>query len=146
MPSRARDEYSGARFAISRIPIEPGEHRMPLPLEGVNVLDLTNVMAGPYCTMVLGDLGADVVKIEDFPEGDTTRRFDPKVNDESYCFAVLNRNKKSLALDLKDPRGKAIFMKLAAKADIIAENFRPGVVKKLGIDYDAVRQINPAVI
>ena len=119
---------------------------MPLPLEGVNVLDLTNIMAGPYCTMVLGDMGADVVKIEDFPEGDGTRRFDPKINDESYCFAVLNRNKKSIALDLKDPRGKAIFMKLAAKADIIAENFRPGVVKKLGIDYDAVRAFNPGVI
>ena len=119
---------------------------MPLPLEGVNVLDLTNIMAGPYCTMVLGDMGADVVKIEDFPEGDGTRRFDPKINDESYCFAVLNRNKKSIALDLKDPRGKAIFMKLAAKADIIAENFRPGVVKKLGIDYESVRQINPAII
>ena len=119
---------------------------MALPLDGVNVLDLTNIMAGPYCTMVLGDMGADDVKIEDFPEGDGTRRFDPKINDESYCFAVLNRNKKSIALDLKDPRGKAIFMKLAAKADIIAENFRPGVVKKLGIDYESVRQINPAVI
>ena len=119
---------------------------MALPLDGVNVLDLTNIMAGPYCSMVLGDMGADVVKIEDFPEGDGTRRFDPKINDESYCFAVLNRNKKSLALDLKDPRGKAIFMKLAAKADIITENFRPGVVKKLGIDYESVRAFNPGVI
>ena len=119
---------------------------MALPLDGVNVLDLTNIMAGPYCSMVLGDMGADVVKIEDFPDGDGTRRFDPKINDESYCFAVLNRNKKSLALDLKDPRGKAIFMKLAAKADIITENFRPGVVKKLGIDYDSVRAFNPGVI
>ena len=119
---------------------------MALPLDGLNVLDLTNIMAGPYCSMVLGDMGADVVKIEDFPEGDGTRRFDPKINDESYCFAVLNRNKKSLALDLKDPRGKAIFMKLAAKADIITENFRPGVVKKLGIDYDSVRAFNPGVI
>ena len=119
---------------------------MPLPLEGVRVLDLTNVMAGPYCSMVLGDMGADVVKIEAFPGGDTSRTFDPKINDESYCFSVLNRNKKSLALDLKDPRGKEIFAKLAAKADIITENFRPGVVKKLGIDYEAVRQFNPGVI
>ena len=76
---------------------------MPLPLEGVKVLDLTNVMAGPYCSMVLGDMGAEVIKIENFPEGDTSRRFDPQVNGESYCFAVLNRNKKSLALDLKAP-------------------------------------------
>lgn len=119
---------------------------MALPLEGVNVLDLTNIMAGPYCSMVLGDMGADVVKVENFPEGDASRRFDPKINDESYCFAVLNRNKRSLALDMKDPRGKDIFNKLAARADIIAENFRPGVIKKLGIDYDSVRQFNPGVV
>jgi crotonobetainyl-CoA:carnitine CoA-transferase CaiB-like acyl-CoA transferase len=119
---------------------------MALPLEGVSVLDLTNVMAGPYCSMVLGDMGADVTKIENFPEGDTSRRFDPQVNGESYCFAVLNRNKKSVALDLKAPRGKEVFMKLAAQADIIMENFRPGVVSKLGIDYDSVRAFNPGVI
>lgn len=119
---------------------------MALPLQGVNVLDLTNVMAGPYCTMVLGDMGADVVKVEDFPDGDASRRFDPKVNGESYCYAVLNRNKRSLALDLKDPRGKAVFDALAAKADIITENFRPGVVKRLGIDYDSVRKFNPRVV
>lgn len=119
---------------------------MTLPLEGVKVLDLTNIMAGPYCNMVLGDLGAEVVKVENFPEGDASRRFDPKVNGESYCFAVLNRNKKSLALDMKDPRGKEIFDKLAARADIISENFRPGVVRKLGIDYDSVRQFNPGVV
>ena len=119
---------------------------MAFPLEGVKVLDLTTVMAGPYCTMVLGDMGAEVIKVENFPEGDASRRFDPKINDESYCYAVLNRNKKSLALNMKEPRGKAIFMKLAAEADIIAENFRPGVVRKLGIDYEAVRKINPKVI
>jgi len=119
---------------------------MALPLEGVKVLDLTNVMAGPYCSMVLGDMGADVVKIENFPEGDASRRFDPKINNESYCFAVLNRNKKSLALDMKDARGKEIFNRLAARADIITENFRPGVVRKLGIDYDSVRKFNPGVV
>ena len=119
---------------------------MSLPLEGVRVLDLTSVMAGPYCTMVLGDMGAEVIKVENFPEGDASRRFDPKVNGESYCFAVLNRNKKSIGLNMKDPRGKDAFMKLAAKADIITENFRPGVVKKLGIDYDSVAKVNPGVI
>jgi crotonobetainyl-CoA:carnitine CoA-transferase CaiB-like acyl-CoA transferase len=112
----------------------------------VKVLDLTNIMAGPYCAMVLGDLGAEVVKIENFPEGDSSRRFDPKVNGESYCFAVLNRNKKSLALDMKNPRGKEIFDKLAARADIITENFRPGVIRKLGIDYDSVSRFNPGVV
>jgi len=119
---------------------------MALPLEGVTVLDLTTVMAGPYCCMVLGDMGANIIKIENFPEGDGSRRFDPKVNGESYCFAVLNRNKRSVALNLKDPRGKEIFLKLAARADIVTENFRPGVVKKLGIDYDVVRKINPGII
>ena len=119
---------------------------MALPLEGVRVLDLTNVMAGPYCTMVLGDMGAEVVKIEAFPGGDASRRFDPQVNGESYCFAVLNRNKKSLALDMKHPSGKDIAMKLAARADIITENFRPGVVRKLGLDYAAVHKRNPAVV
>ncbi len=119
---------------------------MTLPLEGVRVLDLTNIMAGPYCTMVLGDLGAEVIKVENIPEGDGTRHFDPQVNGESYCFAVLNRNKKSLGLNMKDPRGKDIFLKLAARADIITENFRPGVTRKLGIDYEAVRKINPGVV
>ena len=118
---------------------------MPLPLEGVRVLDLTNVMAGPYCSMVLGDLGAEVIKLEN-PEGDSTRNFEPKVNGESYCFAVLNRNKKSISLDLKDARGKEIVLKLAATCDIVLENFRPGVVKKLGIDYDSLRQVNPSII
>jgi crotonobetainyl-CoA:carnitine CoA-transferase CaiB-like acyl-CoA transferase len=119
---------------------------MALPLDGVTVLDLTTVMAGPYCTMVLGDMGADVIKIENFPEGDASRRFEPKVNDESYCFAVLNRNKKSVGLNMKDPRGKEAFMKLAARADIVTENFRPGVVKKLGIDYDTISRFNPGVV
>jgi len=119
---------------------------MALPLEGLKVLDLTNVMAGPYCAMVLGDMGAQVVKIEAFPEGDASRRFEPQVNGESYCFAVLNRNKKSLALDLKQPRGKEIAMRLGEQADIVIENFRPGVAKKLGIDYDGFKAKNPGVI
>src|SRR6478735_9273481 len=119
---------------------------MSLPLEGVKVLDFTAIMAGPYCTLMLADMGADVTKIETFPEGDGSRRFEPKVNDESCCFAVLNRNKKSVALDMKQAQGKEVFMRLAAKTDIIVENFRPGVTKKLGIDYEAIRKINPGVI
>jgi len=119
---------------------------MALPLEGVKVLDFTAIMAGPYCTLMLADMGADVVKIASFPEGDGSRRFDPKVNGESYCFAVLNRNKRSIALNLKDPRGKDVFMKLARDADIVIENYRPGVTRGLGIDYPAIRAINPDVI
>ena len=118
---------------------------MPLPLEGVRVLDLTNVMAGPYCSMVLGDMGAEVIKVESF-DGDTSRRFEPQVGGESYCFAVLNRNKRSIAVDMKNPRGKALVMQLAAKADIMMENFRPGVVKKLGLDYDSMKAQNPGLI
>ena len=119
---------------------------MALPLEGVKVLDFTAIMAGPYCTLMLADMGADVIKVESFPEGDGSRRFDPKVNGESYCFAVLNRNKKSVALNLKDPRGKDVFMKLARDADIVIENYRPGVTRNLGIDYAAIRAIKPDVI
>ena len=118
---------------------------MPLPLEGVRVLDLTNVMAGPYCSMVLGDLGAEVIKVESF-DGDSSRHFEPLVNGESYCFAVLNRNKKSVALDLKSPGGKEIIRKLAARSDIVMENFRPGVMKKLELHYDALRELNPGIV
>jgi crotonobetainyl-CoA:carnitine CoA-transferase CaiB-like acyl-CoA transferase len=118
---------------------------MPLPLEGVRVLDLTNVMAGPYCSMVLGDLGAEVIKLESL-DGDSTRNFEPKVNDESYCFAVLNRNKKSIAVDMKAPAGRDIVLKLAERSDIVIENFRPGVVKKLGIAYDDLKRVNPGII
>jgi crotonobetainyl-CoA:carnitine CoA-transferase CaiB-like acyl-CoA transferase len=118
---------------------------MPLPLEGVRVLDLTNVMAGPYCSMVLGDLGAEVIKLESL-DGDSTRNFEPKINDESYCFAVLNRNKKSIAVDMKAPAGKDIVLKLAERSDIVIENFRPGVVKKLGIAYEDLRKVNPGII
>ena len=119
---------------------------MALPLEGVKVLDLTNVMAGPYCSMVLGDMGAEVTKLESTDGGDTSRRFDPQVNGESYCFAVLNRNKKSLAIDMKDARGKEIVLKLAARADIVMENFRPGVVRKLGFGYESLKVHNPGLI
>jgi crotonobetainyl-CoA:carnitine CoA-transferase CaiB-like acyl-CoA transferase len=119
---------------------------MPLPLEGVRVLDLSNVLAGPYCTMVLADLGAAVTKIEAIPRGDGSRSFAPLVNGESYCFAVLNRNKQSLALDLKHPDGRAVARALAARADIVVENFRPGVATRLGLDYAAVSALNPTVI
>lgn len=119
---------------------------MALPLEGVRVVDLTSVMAGPYCAMVLGDLGADVVKIESFPGGDASRSFDPKVNGESYCFAVLNRNKRGIALDLKSARGKDVFLRLVDGADIVIENFRPGVVRRLGIDYERLAARRPELV
>lgn len=117
-----------------------------IPLNGVKILDLTQFLAGPYCTMVLSDFGADVTKIERFPGGDDSRRLGPFINGEGYCFAMPNRNKKSLALDLKSEKGVEIFLELAKKADVIIENFRPGVMKKLGIDYETINSINSGII
>ena len=119
---------------------------MALPLEGVRVLDLTSVMAGPYCSMLLCDIGADVIKIESFPDGDTSRAFVPQIRGESYCFTVLNRNKRSLAIDMKSAKGRDIVQQLAKRADIITENFRPGVVKKLGLDYESLHLANPGLV
>ncbi len=117
-----------------------------LPLDGARVLDLTRYMSGPYCTMVMADMGADVIKVERFPGGDDSRRMAPKVDGESYPFAMPNRGKRSLALDLKDPRGRDVFLELAATADFVIENFRPGVMQRLGIGYDDVRAARPDVI
>jgi crotonobetainyl-CoA:carnitine CoA-transferase CaiB-like acyl-CoA transferase len=103
-------------------------------------------MAGPYCSMLLGDMGADVIKIESFPDGDTSRGFVPQIRGESYCFTVLNRNKRSLAIDMKSAKGRDIVQQLAKRADIITENFRPGVVKKLGLDYESLRSANPGLV
>ncbi|WBU57403.1 CaiB/BaiF CoA transferase family protein [Paracoccus sediminicola] len=119
----------------------------PLPLEGIRVLDVCQVMAGPFCCMLLGDLGADVIKVEP-PTGDQTRSsmgFKLK-GDDSLGFLNLNRNKRSIALDLKSEEDRGIFMDLAATADVIVENYRPGVVKKLGIDYETVAARNPGII
>lgn len=117
-----------------------------LPLDDLKVLDLSQILAGPYCTMVLSDMGAEVTKLENFPNGDSSRSMGPFVNGESYCFAMVNRNKKSLALNLKSSKGIEIFRKLVRVSDVIVENFRPGVTKKLGIDYESLKEINPSVI
>jgi crotonobetainyl-CoA:carnitine CoA-transferase CaiB-like acyl-CoA transferase len=117
-----------------------------LPLDGFRVLDLSRFLSGPYTTMVLAELGADVVKVERFPEGDDSRRLGPKVNGESYPFGMPNRSKRSLALDLKSPAGRDLFLRLAAESDLVIENFRPGVVRRLGIDYDAVRAARPDIL
>jgi crotonobetainyl-CoA:carnitine CoA-transferase CaiB-like acyl-CoA transferase len=117
-----------------------------LPLHGFRVLDLSRFLSGPYGTMVLAELGADVVKVERFPEGDDSRRLSPKVEGESYPFAMPNRSKRSLALDLKKPAGRDLFLRLAAESDLVMENFRPGVVRRLGIDYDSVRAVRPDIL
>jgi len=115
-------------------------------LTGFRVLDLTRFLSGPYCTMVLAELGADVIKIEQPGTGDDSRRMAPKIKGESYPFAMPNRSKRSVSLDLKSERGKQLFLELAKDADLIIENFRPGVVKRLGIGYEDIKAINPDIL
>src|SRR5579862_7931815 len=116
------------------------------PLGGLRVIDLTRVLAGPFCTQSLGDLGAEVLKIEPPGGGDETRRFPPFVAGESHYFLGINRNKKSLVIDLQQEAGKEILRRLAAKADILVENYRPGVMDRLGLAYAALAEINPRLI
>jgi crotonobetainyl-CoA:carnitine CoA-transferase CaiB-like acyl-CoA transferase len=119
---------------------------MQQALQNMRVIDLTQVLAGPYCTMVLGDLGADVIKVEKYPDGDDTRTMRPFVNDESYCYMMVNRNKRGIRLNIKEEAGRSILYDLVKTADVFIENFRPGTTKKLGIDYESLRAINPGLI
>jgi formyl-CoA transferase len=116
-----------------------------MALDGIRVLDQTQVMAGPYCSMLLADLGADVIKIEP-PGGESTRRQWEQGPGVSASFLAVNRNKRSLTLDLKQPAGVELLKRLAATADILVENYRPGVAKRLGVDYDTLAPINPRLI
>ena len=120
---------------------------MEKALDGVRVIDLTTFMSGPFASMVLGDLGAEIIKIEQPGEGDTSRQIPPYYHQgESLYFISLNRNKKSLTLDMTKPKGKDIFYELVKKTDIVIDNFRPGVLTKLAADYDRLKKINPRVI
>ena len=125
--------------------IEPSEN-WPGPLAGIKVIDLTRVLAGPFCTQSLGDLGAEVLKIEPPGSGDETRHFPPFIGGESHYFLGINRNKKSLVVDLQQEAGKEILRRLVAQADILVENYRPGVMERLGLGYAALSQINPRLI
>jgi crotonobetainyl-CoA:carnitine CoA-transferase CaiB-like acyl-CoA transferase len=116
------------------------------PLAGVRVIDLTRVLAGPFATQSLGDLGAEVWKIEPPGTGDETRHFPPFLAGESHYFLGINRNKKSLVIDLQRPAGAEILRRLVAKADILVENYRPGVMDRLGLGYAALAEINPRLI
>jgi crotonobetainyl-CoA:carnitine CoA-transferase CaiB-like acyl-CoA transferase len=117
------------------------------PLAGVRVVDLSRVLAGPYATMTLADLGADVVKIEHPLGGDETRAWGPPfVGGESAYFLSVNRSKRSVALDLKDPEGRDLALELCERADVVIENFRPGGAARLGLDYEAVRRRRPGVV
>lgn len=117
------------------------------PLEGIRVIDLTRILAGPYCAMMLGDMGAEIIKIENPDGGDDTRSWGPPfLNGVSAYFLSINRNKKSLTLNLKDERGKAILRDLIRKGDVMVENFRPGALEKLGFSWEEIRRVNPRMI
>lgn len=115
-------------------------------LSGIRVLEVGHGLAAPYCTMQLADMGADVIKIEEPDGGDFTRLTEPSIGGEASGFILINRNKRSFALDLKTEEGKAIFLRLAVGADIVSENLRPGAVNRLGIDYPHLAELNPRLI
>ncbi len=119
---------------------------MPFPLKGLLVLDFTRLLPGPFCTQLLANLGADVIKVEDPAIGDYMRAVPPSIGDVSYPFLMVNRGKKSLAVDLKTPEGREILYKLVSKADLVVEQFRPGVMKKLGADFATLRRKNGRLI
>lgn len=117
------------------------------PLTGLKVVDLTHVMAGPTCTLMLADMGAEVIKIEKIPAGDDTRyMLPPKIGDEAASFLMMNRNKKGIALDLKTPGGAEVLRRLIASADVLVENFGPGVMDRLGFGYPEINKAHPALI
>ena len=120
----------------------PATQTAPLPYAGIRVIEFTHMVMGPTCGMLLGDLGAEVVKVEPI-EGDNTRRL---LGSGAGFFPTFNRNKKSIALDLKQPEGVEAALRLIATADIVSENFKPGTMKKLGLDYDALKALNPRLI
>lgn len=117
-----------------------------LPLQGIKIVDLSRILSGPYCTMTLADLGAEVIKIES-PEGDDTRQWGPPfIQNESTYFLSVNRNKKSVVLNLKKDKYREIFLKLVESADVVVENFRPGTIDRLGIGYETLKKHNPKII
>jgi CoA:oxalate CoA-transferase len=119
---------------------------MTKPLSNIRVLDLTRVLAGPYCTMILSDLGAEIIKIELPGTGDDSRAFGPFIGSRSLYFLSINRGKKSVSLNLKSAKGKEILKNLVKQSDILVENYRPGTMEKLGLGYETLKEINPRLI
>ena len=117
-----------------------------LPLEGFRVLDLTRLIPGAFCTSILGDAGAEVIKVEEPDVGDYERQIHPFIGSVASRFLILNRNKKSIALDLKEEDGRKIFLKMVKEADVLLEGFRPGAMKKLGFDYESLQEINRKLV
>jgi len=119
---------------------------MPMPLEGIRILDLSRYLPGPFCTQILADFGAEVIKVEDPRGGELGRSLPPLVEGESARFYTVNRNKKSITLDMKKAEGKEIFKRLVAKCDVVIDQFRPGVMDKMGLGYDVLKNINERLI
>jgi formyl-CoA transferase len=118
-----------------------------LPLAGIRVLDLSRILAGPYCTMLLGDLGAEIIKVERPGTGDDTRTWGPPfAGGESAYYLCCNRNKRSITIDLKNPRGVELVKEFAKESDVLIENFTPGLMKRFGLDYETMREINPRLV
>lgn len=136
-------EKAGAR---SEGPGAQQEARSAGPLAGITVVDLTRALAGPTCTALLGDLGADVIKVEGLPAGDGARSWSPFDGDESLYFASINRNKRSVAVSLRDERGRAVLERLIAGADVLVENFRPGTLERMGFPVEELRRTYPRLV
>jgi crotonobetainyl-CoA:carnitine CoA-transferase CaiB-like acyl-CoA transferase len=115
-------------------------------LLNIRVLDLSRVLAGPFCSMLLSDMGADVIKLELPHRGDDSRSFPPFVRGESLYFINLNRGKRSITLDLKSNEGKQIFLELVKHCDVLLENFRPGTMERLGLEYERLSKVNPRLV
>lgn len=123
------------------------EHRRAGPLKDLRVIDLSQIMAGPACSMFLADMGADVIKVERIPDGDDARRMvPPTIADESAAFLIMNRNKRGIALDLKAEAGRSVLSRLLKGADVLIENFRRGAMEQMGFGYHAVHELNPQLI
>ena len=117
------------------------------PLQGIKVIELAQIMAGPTCGMLLADMGADVIKVEKLPGGDDTRSYtEPSIRGESAAFMVLNRNKRGMAVNLKTPGGLEVVKKLLADADVVTENYRKGTLEKLGLGYEVLQELNPRLV
>ena len=119
---------------------------MPGALDKIKVVDLTRTLAGPFCTMLMGDMGAEVVKVEEPTGGDETRKWTPFWNGESTQFLTFNRNKRSLAVNLKEPEGLKIVKDMAADADVMIESFRAGTLDRIGLGYEEIKKMNPGVV
>ena len=123
------------------------EHRTTGPLKDVKVIDLSHIMAGPACSMLLADMGADVIKVERMPDGDDSRRMvPPAIADQSAAFLIMNRNKRGIALDLRTEGGRNVLSRLLKNADVLIENFRRGTMERMGLGYDALHALNPKLI